>query len=1252
MPDEPAVIEPSPAEGSVPFDHALVVYPSNSNRAVDLEPPPYVANPVISVIGADRGLGIRHIENSLIVTFERWVTLNVGDVFEFYMGGSPFELAWAEVRPGEENRPRYQLAIPRELVPLGFVSSCYGRVVRVGSGTESTSVPQTWLIKDTRPGGADQDPGLPYHSALKLHLPLDLQRPGSVLDPDRAALGVVLTIDRYPEIRIRDTIELYWNGHLVTLQLDADHISGARPIEVRVEPEIINRPHGSGLLTIRFRVRDEVLNFSGEIQQWSQVVHLESDLDPDLLERPYFLVDDEDITDVNFDTQGEGRFEVEVYVPSRLPNGSTTPAGTQILVTLSGIRADGSEHIVHLPAFTARIGRSSYAHVENSILKALINGSMQISYELQFPLGTVLGTSRRLTVTIFGTVSTMPPVDVVEDDAGLIDPSIDYITVEFPEYTPYDRNYSVTLRMEATRTGGGVEFYEQTLLAGAPPPPTRFRIVPRSEFLRFVGLGDVKIFYRVDDGLVGVLGGSGALAVRESEHLIVHFGERVAELPEPQLDRVDEHGNLDPDDVIGQAIVTLPYVRTFPGDTFIWRWLGTGDNGSTGDDILLNGSSAGRPVVFGVDKVFVDNNRNGEIRLSYTLIPASGGALRSKILIVSVGQALGNLLRPEVLEASRNPDQLTPEAVTQDATIQVKFPQMLPTDRIRAVWTGIPGIGSHSETKDGNSQKTLNFTVPADVVGANIAPFGRQISVQYFLLRGTREIPSLILDLLLLTLNTLPIPTIEGVGDVPILNLSRLTGNERTMINTWHFIHRNQRMWMHYTGTYADPEGTYFEATYTNNLVTADGEVNGIMPPAPVDELRKLKDGSDLLIQFWVSFDRGSEIGNAVLFRERRHIVQALPSELPAPRFHNLPGASLSIYPLQYENYAFVAVAYEGMNSTHFIELQWIYPDCTMEPISGKSGLDGGRVDFPISARIIANSVGKTITLRYVATIRTGTVTSDSQELTVEMIRPEDLPQPLINGLPDGGVLDLAAFTGPGKASVSKWPLSFINQRVWLTCSSPGVNDLKVLESYPINSGEAAAGLVNKDVARAWLSTVQHNGSITVSCDVTLDGSTERGGQAFPLTTYSAKNIPTGENFDEVTDFTRIGYGESLEIKGMKISVIGGTSGFVQLDRDGSAIPDIPGKIENTFLQNSNAPVVFQLEFKTSYSRVSFWYLIADNYNSATSYNERNQPLETKYIAPPRSVQQVIFSKPGIRSIVIANTDRDSFRIDTFEFVI
>ena len=1092
----------------VAHDHIPVVYTPPSTRVEDLEPPPYVANPVLSVVGADRGLGIRHIENHLLVTFERWSRLNVGDVYEFYMRDTRNPVAWSEIRPGEATQARYQLAVPRELVPLDFVSPCYGRVLRVGSGTESTSVPQTWLIKNTRPGGVDEDPGLPYHSALKLHLPVDLQMPDKVLDPDRAAQGVVLTIDPYPEMRIRDTIELYWNGHLVTLHLDEEHISRAKPIEVRVEPEVILRPNGSGLLTLRFRVHDEVLNFSGEVQQWSQAVHLESDLDPSLLDRPYFLVNNQDATSVNFDTHGEGPFKVEVYVSKWLPDGSTLPSDIRLQITLSGIRADGSAHVVLLDKVTPTLGRTIFVDVGKSILKELINGSMQISYELQTPMGVVLGTSRRLMVTIFGTASTMPPVNVVEDDAGLIDPAIDYITVQFPEYTPYDRYYSVTLRLEAVRPGGGVEFYEQTLLAGPPPPGDR--IVPRSEFLRFVGLGDVRIFYRVDDGQVGVLGGGGVLTVRESEHLTVQFGERVAQMPKPLLQHVDEHDNLDPAHVIGQVIVTLPYVRTAPGDTFTWRWVGSGLGGSTSGEILLNGGTAGRTVAFQVAKAFVEANLNGEIRLSYSLIPANGTpTLRSEVLVVTVGQALGDLLRPEVLEASRNPDQLAPEAATRGATIRVTFPQMLPTDRIRAVWTGIAGIGSHSETKDGNTSKVVDFTVPPDVVGADISPFGQQITVQYFLIRGTRETPSLVLNLLLLTLTTLPIPTIEGIGDIPILDLSKLTGTERTTINAWSFIHRAQRMWMEYRGTYANGSD-YFEATYTNNLVTAEGEVNGILPPTPVDQLRQLKDGTALTIQFWVSFDRGSNKANAVLFRERRHTIQALTSVLPHPFIGGTSGTgpSVTVEPLDIEHNTTVTVKYDGMQSTDRITLAWVYQDCTEYNVS-LDGQAGGTVVFNLtSAKVLNRSVNSTVMLRY-SIVRNGvTVLSEVQTVKVNSIAVASLPRPLIEAVANGGVVDLNTFPGNAWIAVGKWPLSAAGQRIWFTCRSANVVSLVLHPTgHIVTSAEAANGVTfTNAVSRGWLQALPNNQQFTVECSVTFDGSADQArAVSFQTTTYTIR---------------------------------------------------------------------------------------------------------------------------------------------------
>lgn len=1092
-----------------------------STRVNDLDPPIF-SEPILGVVGADVGLGARHLQPYLLVTLSRWTGLSIGDTFEIYAQNRAIPLASDFVRPGEETNSSFRLVIEEERFPLGFISPVFSRVVRIGPSTPSYSDDLTVFAKVARPG-LDEKPDQGYHDKLLLSLPADLAGPGAVLTPERAALGVTLTID-YPGKRVRDKVYLYWDTivQLVIFELDDDHASGVKPIEVEVGPAIIGT--GSGLIPIRYQVFDEVENRSGHVEHYSQAVNLQAELDPSLLERAYFQVNFMDTTTVNYDQEAGSNFRVEVVAPRRLPDGSLTPAGARIVVTLSGTRVDGSTLRVELPDALVNPGRSSFFNVDENIIKQLIQGSMKITWRLDFPSGTTLATSQSLTVLISGTIANMPAVNVVEALGGVVDPSERYITIEYPNpaYSPYDPGNLVTLCMEAYLPGGGIVPYEVSHIAGAPPPPTRFRTVANAIFSRFIGLGPVRIFYKVDDGVIRLLG-AGTQTVRESESTFVEFGLRIPEMPRPEIDRVDENDNLDPRDLFGQLDITLPYLRTFPGDKFQWRLIGTAPTGSTNDEIPLSGATAGRPVLFSLDRHYADVNVDGLIRLSYSLIPANGSrTLHSDTLEVTVGEAL-NLLMPDVVEASKNPAHLTPEAVTAGATIRVTFPQMRLTDRIRACWKGIPGIGSHCETKDGNAARIVYFTVPPQVVGANIAPFGQQISVQYFVLRGERETPSSILDLLLLNLTTLPIPTIEGIGDVPLLEIAKLNGTERTMINVWPFINRYQRIWLEYTGTYANPEAPYFEATYTNNLVTENGEREGISPPAPVDELRKLKEGSILSIKSWVSFDRGSSKANAVLFRERHYTVKALPSILPHPFIGGTADVDndVTIAPLPIEHNTTVTVKYPGMDKDR-ITLKWMYADGTHYE-TALDGVAGGQLVFNLtSAKVLHRSVNSTVQLQYWAKREgvTDPIPSEVQTVRVSAIPAASLAGPRINGLASGSTLDLGAFTENALASLAKWSLSNINQRAWLTCSSPGATPLEVLGAGGtlITSAEAANGLANKAVLRSWLEALANNAQITVTAAVNFSGGADRGkANGFSSTTYTIKQRVF---LDDYTPFT------------------------------------------------------------------------------------------------------------------------------------
>ncbi|WP_263974319.1 hypothetical protein [Pseudomonas lactucae] len=1047
---------------------------------------PYINGAIRSVVGADIGAGIDQIKNGLYVIFERWAALSVGDIYEFYMGDVA-PIADGEVLLTQLEQPRFYLFIPADQIPLGFTRPCYGVVRRAGGGDVDKSVEQTWFIRAERPGGIDTDPGVPYHPLLKFSLPLDLQGPDAELDPARANQGVVCTIKPYPNMRIRDTVVLEWNeeASTVELTLDDDHLAGNKLIEVFVPPDIILQA-GSGLLAIRFRVIDEVRNGSGPLYPWSQTTHLKSSLDPSLLDRPFFLIGKDEYTNVDLDTQGDGPFWVEFVPPRQLPDGSLTPSDSRAIVTFSSTR--------ELPPVDILIDRSVFVSVDPAYVKELLNSSTSITYRLEFPLGNVIAHSRQLTITVSGTAFNLPPVHIVQSQGGVIDDQEPFITVEFPVFSPYDAGYNVILVIE--HTTGQVEPFVQSRLAGPPPPPTRFRTVTQEEFRPFVGLVGVEAYYRVDDGQPGVPESS---AIRESDHLPVQFGTAIRDLPMPLIAMTDARDNLDPDVLVGSATVTLPYVFTEINDKVTWSWIGSsGSSGSTGSAITLNSGTVGRPLEFDVDRMYVVNNLNGEIRLSYILERAASRTLRSEVLRVTVGPGLGELFRPEVREASREPDELAPEAAVAGATVVVSYLQMRPTDQIRAHWKGLPGIGTYIDTKNGTGQGSVEFLVPAETVGVNIHRLGRAISVQYHVLRGGRETPSQLLSLQLLPIRQLPTPILEKAGEHQVLELFKLDGLERTRMITWPFAHAAQYMWLEYMGTFND-ESAYFEARYDGNRVGDEVVSQGVSVAAPVDKILDLLDGSELTINFRANFGRNPDRDSAVVFGGRNYLIQALPQKLPYPTVVNAVGSDslVTLNPLNALAGGEVIVAYTPMSTQHQIRLVLKgigdAGSFTM-PLPGEAD---GSVAFAVPASVIAANLGNGIgrfTVQYFVTTA-GADGIPSGVVTVMLtVLPAAHRPPVVIKQADAvtKVLDLSEVINGGTVRASIWPFIAPFQPVYLklegtrTDGQPHHYQVWFLERDVVTQQWVTNGFFEAAVPASYFKDLKHGSNLTTVFRVCL----------------------------------------------------------------------------------------------------------------------------------------------------------------------
>ena len=846
-------------------------------RAEDLDHP-YSAHPAILLGSAPYpengvyGLGIRHVRPYALFAFERWTVQSLHDYYAIYLQDLTFPAADDLV--ADLVLDRQVLAIPEERVPEGEIST-YGRVSRAGSGNESTSPVQTILIKTNRPGGVDKDPGTAWHTGLAMQV--EGYPEGTSIGAGDVAGGIWCLIELYEHICHNDVIELSWDGVFVLHTVSPAEAAGSGPIRVLVPKAVIDQGGQLGKLTLRFRVRDVVENFSGEKYQYSKPYFLEAELDPSLLPAPIFQVDNEELESrqIDFDTQSEATFEVVAFTPRQTPNPKPKH---QIVVTLLGMLADGTvESFVLEPVEDTNLNSTSIP-IDADIIAQLVGGSFRVSFLWQTAGGVPLGHSGSVTITVVGTPVSMPAPQVSPIELGLI-PEGEDITVTIPTYEPHSPSWLETLVGEYVPPGGGAAItLKQSQLAGSQGGT---RILTAAELKPFNGLGKMYFYYEVNDGAAHILGG-GALTIRKSVPLVAQIGDRTADMPEPRLQGAIGN-NVDPAAVPGdEVLVTFTYLGTQADDTLYWSCIGSGLNGSASGSILINTATAGKELPYPVPRRILDNNLNGSLRISYSLDRKGPPALvlRSEVAAFTVGKGVQRD-RPIIEGASLFPDELNPLAALSGGRVIVKYRPMQGSDRINVDWLSIDGIGSDTQQVDGNpATNEVSVLFEPRIIAQGIRDGGNTINVQYHFNRGSFPFESEIVPLRLLPLTGLPTPTIDDIPG-PILELSKLSPTARTRIPVWHFIHKNQRMWMTYEGIDSNGDD-WSEDTYTANLVTDDGVTNGINPPTPVDKLKLLKDGSTLKISFWVSLAESLDKNTAILFGVREYTVTALVELKPA----------------------------------------------------------------------------------------------------------------------------------------------------------------------------------------------------------------------------------------------------------------------------------------------------------------------------------------------------------------------------------
>ena len=233
------------------------------------------------------------------------------------------------------------------------------------------------------------------------------------------------------------------------------------------------------------------------------------------------------------------------------------------------------------------------------------------------------------------------------------------------------------------------------------------------------------------------------------------------------------------------------------------------------------------------------------------------------------------------------------------AKVRVSYPDMSTSDSIRLIMVGTSGAGSPTiAPKPGETDKTVEFDIPASAIAANIGNSNQSFTLKYEVTRAGQVSPSGTV-----TVTVTPLPTSEltkttiqiNQASGTTLDLSAITSGATVRIGSWPFISNGCPVWLEIKGTKMD--GTPASLTvwngwpaHTNPNWISTGQHEQVVGYKPFFE--SLKDGSPVEMHFKASLTSQGDVNRAICFPVKTYTL--VPFTL-APTQMNLNGISIKI---------------------------------------------------------------------------------------------------------------------------------------------------------------------------------------------------------------------------------------------------------------------------------------------------------------------------------------------------------------------